>query len=199
MYLRKYAEVSDKSEDRVTMKVVCDCGCHEFYFFGNCVDQKEIEKREQLRKRFDRFGEFETYLDPETNINYLVKRNIFEKIKDKIPVSELPDFENVHIIKTKCADCGNEIVLFDSRYHGYNAVVGNISESKRDVQYEYSQLTNERCQAEIQIIHDIEYDEFIEEFGENLSTEYSSAFGYITIYAIDEKARKHRLFEEETE
>ena len=55
----------------------------------------------------------------ENGVEYLCgRKSIFHKTVEKI---ESKKFDNTEIIKAKCVCCGNEYVLFDSRFNGYDA------------------------------------------------------------------------------
>lgn len=197
LYLSKYLINQIEKKDVLILRIGCECGCSSFRFLENFEDKETEHKEKKLMSMFAKTNE--RYIDPDTKAKYFVKRNIFGKIKIKIPESELDNFGSARIVKAVCTSCKREIILFDSRYHGYDAVVGNKQNLDKNRQYQYREMANQIMQLEIELLQDIPYDEFLDEFGLELAENYSNAFSYITIYGLDEKGRRHRLFEEETE
>lgn len=197
MYLKECTIVKKSSKDIITLQVVCDCGCSNFYLLENILDAEEENRKKAYEKRFHSWRNIENYTDSITRIGYLVTRNVFGKISDRIPISEISNIERTHIIKVKCAKCGKEKTIYDSRCNGYNAIVADKRFSSNNKVYRYRLLQKEALEVEIKIRNDLTYDEFCEEVDERYTKEFSNAFSSIAICGIKE-GKKKKYFEEET-
>lgn len=200
IYLKECTEIKKKTDDSIVMKVLCNCGCSTFYLLENLLDVEEENIIKTYEKRFVSWKNIENYTDPITNIRYLVTRNRFGKIFDKIPISEISDIKRTHIIKVVCAKCSKEKVIYDNRHHGYNAIVtGNhFFSSNKEYQYRLIQVQGKTVmEVEIKIRNDLSYDEYYNEVEGNFINDFSNAFSNIEIYGII-KGKKKKIFEEET-
>ena len=196
-HLKECTKVKKSSKDTITLQVLCDCGCSNFYLLENILDAEEENRIKAYEKRLHSWRNIENYTDPITRIGYLVTRNVFGKISDRIPISEISNIERTHIIKVKCAKCDKEKIIYDSRYHGYSAIVNNKPFSSNNKVYRYKLLQKESVEVEIKIRNDLTYDEFCEEVDVSYIKEFSNAFSSIEIYGIKE-GKKKKYFEEET-
>lgn len=119
--------------------------------------------------------------------------------KEEIIIPPRPYFSAIAVIRIRCADCGQEYLLFDSRLHGYDGMTGE--HSPQEMCYEpHFKL---KCKDAVALQLKIENDESYEEFKENTDlgfteAQYSDAFGWIVIYKVDEKGKKTKIFELET-
>ena len=122
-------------------------------------------------------------------------------MEDNYP--ERPFCAGIEVFRVTCAACGHEITVFDSRYHGYDALYcdGLTPEAK---DYEPTlRPTGSRDGSPMRIALRLEHDESLEEFRENVGDEatydeYADAFTWIWVYATDQKGKKKKVFEFET-
>ena len=113
----------------------------------------------------------------------------------KFYIKDLPKFNMRRIIKATCNQCGTQFIVFDSQYHGYNALTENEQQVVSEFASQFIYTKNPK-EVFIELRTDLSYDEFSDEFGENME-KYSNAFGNIEIYILT-KGRKKKFFEEET-
>ena len=118
-YIEDILEITESGKGFIKCDVVCKCGSKHFVGFYNILEktkeQEEYEKQLQVffRKHKNVTG------STENGVEYLCgRKSIFHKTVEKI---ESKKFDNTEIIKAKCVCCGNEYVLFDSRFNGYDA------------------------------------------------------------------------------
>ncbi len=197
IYLKECTKIKKNSEDTITLQVLCNCGCSTFYLLENLLDVEEENSIRAYEKRLRSWGNIENYTDPITKVRYLVTRNVFGKIFDKIPISEIPDIKRTYIIKVECSECGKERIIYDSRHHGYNAIVTDKHFFGVNKEYQYKLMQKKAIEVEIKIRNDLTYDEYCEEVEEGFTKEFSNAFSSIEIYGIKD-GKKKKFFEEET-
>jgi hypothetical protein len=192
-YLKSFVKVTKLTKSDAVLKVFCECGCTEFYLLENMLDAGEEQKIRAYEKRLRSWGRIENQIDPMTGKRYLVKKSFWGRISDKIPIDDLPSMKRTHILKVKCSRCASEKVIFDNRYHGYNAVTSDSPTPSEEVEYPFRNLQSTPTDIEIKITNDLTYEELE---GRYTMEEVSNAFTNISIYTIQN--RKKKVFEEET-
>lgn len=197
LYLKECTKTKNCTKDAIILQVLCNCGCSAFYLLENILDIEEDNMIKAYEKRFSKWGHIEKYTDPITQISYLVAKNTFGKIIDKIPVSEIQDIKRTHIIKVECSKCGKQIILYDNRYHGYDAIVTKDQISIVHKEYQYRLIQKKPMEVEIKIRNDLSYGEYCKTIDETSTKEFSNAFSSIEIYGIKD-SKKKKYFEEET-
>lgn len=197
IYLKECTKIKKVQKDAIILQVLCNCGCSTFYLLENVLDIEEDNIIKAYEKRFSKWSYIENYTDPITQIRYLVARNTFGRIFDKIPVSEMQDIKRTYILKVECSECGSQSVIYDSRYHGYDAIVTKEQLSIVHKKYQYRLLQKKSMEVEIKIRNDLTYDEYCEEAEESSTEEFSNAFSSIEIYGIKD-GKKKKYFESET-
>lgn len=197
IYLKECTKIKKVQKDAIILQVLCDCGCSSLYLLENILDEEEANIIKAHEKRFSKWSRIENYTDPITQIRYLVARNAFGRIFAKIPTNEIQDIRRTQIIKVECGECGRQLVIYDSRYHGYDAIVTKNQFSTGCKKYQYRLLQKKSMEVEIKIRNDLTYDEFCEESEENSIKEFSNAFSSIEIYGIKD-GKKKKYFERET-
>ncbi len=197
IYLKHCTRIKKELENAIILQVSCNCGCSRFFIFKNILDTEEEHAISAYENRLCTWGNIESYTDSVTKNRYLVKKNIFGKIPDKIPISEIRDMKRTQIIKVKCIECGEEIIIYDSRYYGYNAIMIDKHDSSVNKEYQYVLISKKAMEVEIKIRNELTYKEFCEETGKSSINEYANAFSEIEIYEIKD-GKKKKIFEEET-
>lgn len=196
-YLKECTKIKKVQKDAIILQVLCNCGCSKFYLLENVLDIEEDNIIKAYENRFSKWSRIENYTDPITRIRYLVARNTFGRIFDKIPVSEIWDIERTYILKVECGECGSQSVIYDSRYYGYDAIVTKKQLSTESKEYQYRLLQKKSMEVEIKIRNDLTYDEYCEETQESSTEEFPNAFSSIEIYGIKD-GKKKKYFESET-
>lgn len=186
-YLREISTTVKTSEDTETLKMKCKCGNSRFTVSEYAESDKLKEKpgyKDIIR---------------ENDKLYLVKRNFFGRIVDKIECDDTFTTVPRRIVKIKCENCGREYVIFDNYLHGYDALCSLI-ENKRNIKTDvkFNETYSEPMEIFIKIYQSVTYEIFKEDF-ENCDFEtYLKAFTGIDIYGIDSKSKKIKILSEET-
>lgn len=113
------------------------------------------------------------------------------KLYDK----DIPEINTRRIVKATCSQCGKEHIIFDSQYHGYDALAEYETRPVPEFNPQYSYSKGE-TEALIEVRSDLPYDEFCEDFGDDVE-KYSNAFDDIEIYTLTD-GKKRRFFSQET-
>lgn len=99
--------------------------------------------------------------------------------------------EDAAVVKAVCCGCGAEYTLFDSRLHGYDAVISNHRDALPPP-LAFRQLNLLAAPLSIHLENDAAPDEFPDE------QERANAFDWITITGRFGRFRKKVLFDRET-
>ena len=202
VYLQTYAVNPQTKKNHTAFDLRCTCG-HKLFHASRRAETKE-EKR-LLKPYYD-------YLNLVFSGPRKVTRNEDgtvrhwhtedgEWVEDNYP--ERPFFAGIEVFRVTCAACGREITVFDSRFHGYDAIYcGDLTPEAEAYEPAFRQVGN-RDSSPMRIALKLEHDESLEEFRENVGAEatyeaYADAFTWIWVYAIDPKGKKKRIFEAET-
>jgi hypothetical protein len=201
-YLQTYAVDPQTKKNHTTFDLRCTCG-HELFHASRRADTKE-EKR--LLKPYYDYLEFiykcpRKYTIDENKIVHYWHSENGVWVEDNHP--ERPFFAGIEVFRVTCAACGREITVFDSRYHGYDAIYcGDLPPEAKAYQPSF-RPTGSRDGSPMRIALKLEHDESLEEFRENVGAEatfeeYADAFTWIWIYGMGENGKKKKLFESET-
>lgn len=201
-YLFPYAAEPRTKGCHTSFDLRCTCG-HELFFAFRRTETKE-EKR--LVKPYYDYLEFiykcpRKYTIDENKIVHYWHSENGEWVEDNYP--EKPFFAFIDTFCVTCAACEKRITLFDSRFHGYDAIYcGDLTPEAEAYEPAFRQIGN-RDGSPVKITVKLEHDESLEEFRESTGTEatyeaYADAFTWIWVYAIDQKGKKKKIFESET-
>ena len=110
-YLEEISEILETSKNNEVVIIKCKCSHAHFiaYEFRDLETSKGKPGFNEIIRENDKL--------------YLVKRNFFGKIVEKIECGNIFEKKQRRIIKSKCEKCGSEYVLFDNYRHGYDAVI----------------------------------------------------------------------------
>lgn len=201
-HLQAFAAEPRTKRCHTSFDLRCTCG-HELFFAFRRTETKE-EKR--LVKPYYDYLEFiykcpRKYTIDENKIVHYWHSENGVWVEDNYP--EKPFFAFIDTLCVTCAACEKRITLFDSRFHGYDAIYcGDLTPEAEAYEPAFRQVGN-RDGSPVKITVKLEHDESLEEFRESTGTEatyeeYADAFTWIWIYAIDQKGKKKRIFESET-
>ena len=182
-YIRSYADNMTVYKNARTVYIRCMCKCEKFDVYKNALNKEE----RKLKKLYDEAVKEEigswNSVYPESDIKGVVhwyKKKFPFGRKEVYPPKE-PDFLRLILYKAKCSECGKEILLFDSRFIGQNALEKGADLDLERYVPELQILTQN---SRVSISYEIDEDDDPEDFSE------------ITIAAIAEG--KHiKLFEYE--
>ena len=202
VYLQTYAVNPQTKKNHTAFDLRCTCG-HELFRASRRVETKE-EKR--LLKPYYDYLEFiykcpRKYTIDENKIVHYWHSENGVWVEDNYP--ERPFFAGIEVFRVTCAACGREITVFDSRYHGYDALYCDELTPEAKAYEPTLRSTGSRDGSPIRIALRLEHDESLEEFRENVGAEatpeeYANAFTWIWIYGMGENGKRKKLFEFET-
>ena len=194
-YLVSIADRIKEKKNLTAFHLKCLCGNNTFLL---AKSKNEEDKGNSFDKYWDSFRlpifSLETAID-KNGERYVYGTTFFGIRIGKFYIKDLPKFNMRRIIKATCNQCGTQFIVFDSQYHGYNALTENEQQVVSEFASQFIYTKNPK-EVFIELRTDLSYDEFSDEFGENME-KYSNAFGNIEIYILT-KGRKKKFFEEET-
>ena len=187
-HLEEISEIIETSENSEVAKIKCKCSHIRFIVYAFCESDNANVK--------PGFNE----IIRENDKLYLVKRNFFGKIVEKIECGNMFEKKQRRIIKAKCEKCGLEYILFDNYKHGYDAVITQQESCalKDEIIFDFKKVYSQPIEVFVKVYQDITYDQFKDEF-ENIDySSYLNSFGNIDIYGLNSKSRKIKIYSEET-
>lgn len=202
VYLQKYAVNPQAKKNHTAFDLRCTCG-HELFFAFRRAETKE-EKR-LVKPYYDYlltvFSSPRKMTKDEDGTVHRWHNEDGEWVEDNFP--EQPFFAGIEVFRVTCTACGHEITVFDSRYHGYDALYCDELTPEAKAYEPSFRPTGNRDGSPMRIALKLEHDESLEEFRENVgdeatSEEYANAFTWIWVYATDQKGKKKKVFESET-
>ena len=201
-HLQAFAAEPRTKRCHTSFDLRCTCG-HELFFAFRRTETKE-EKR--LLKPYYDYLEFiykcpRKYTIDENKIVHYWHSENGVWVEDNYP--EKPFFAFIDTLCVTCAACEKRITLFDSRFHGYDAIYCGDLTPEAEAYEPTLRPTGNRDGSPMRIALKLEHDESLEEFRENIGAEatyeaYADAFTWIWVYAIDQKGKKKKIFESET-
>lgn len=194
-YLREFASKVEKGTQTVSFMVNCKCQSTKFYLLENEETVEERTEREEFEKLLKNY-DGKAYSDKNGNI-FLSTKGVLGFGKKKIQLQKDSIPFQIRVIKAKCSDCGREILLFDNRKYGYDAIVEPHQNARQELKFLEESRNEKAVEIFMKIWNDLSYEEFIEEKGEGTVEEYSNAYSNIEIYTI-EGGKKKKVFEKET-
>lgn len=183
---------------------VCHCRNKSFFLFKNALTKNE---KAALQPYFDFLSLWccsdlpkEMNEDENGKTHYYMQRNYPDTEWTEVICPECPIFWGITVVKAKCSCCGKEFVLFDSRYHGYDAkYFNNLIQEEADYVPSMKQIrnkTNTPVQLQIKFRYVPTYDMFISYSDNSASPEdYENSFLQMWIYSIGENGKKRTAFE----
>jgi len=164
-YIRDYTGYTSAYKTSTTAYIRCRCSCETFEVYKNALNDKE----KKIKKLYDaavkeELGSWRSVYaeSDEASIVHWYKRKFLFGKKEVFPPEE-PDFLKIELYKAKCTECGKEILLFDNRFIGQNAL-----KKGEDIDLENYAPTMETIahQAEVRITYEIDEEDSPEEFSE---------------------------------
>ncbi|MBQ9746850.1 MAG: hypothetical protein IJW21_08525, partial [Clostridia bacterium] len=197
-YLKEIGFNETKKGGRTRFEIKCTCGCETFHIYKNKFTKEEkalIKPHLDALKYVYSVG-WPYWCDTDENGKthyYKIKFGV----KEEVFVPDCPSFALAESYKASCSACGKEFILFDNRFHGYDAVLTSAG-LERDLEYKptYAQKKFKDGKPR-RIFFQIENYDTLEEFCEDMEEEYdevtySNSFSWIWVYAIDENGKKSK-------
>ena len=211
-YLKPIVRELKVKGGRTTMALICDCGSESFWIYENELTPEEKKQMEPYERALDEllsggYGSFCTKDEDGTIHHWKLMEHPplwtpIEKCKAvEVFIPEKPRFAGVVSMQAECSRCGKVHTIFDNRIHGYDGVFCNAGEDLAYLPHYQKRTTRDGLPRKIEIA--VKNDETLEEFRENTDIDcdeatYSNAFGWICVYAIDEKGKKSKVLDAET-
>lgn len=204
-YLSPYAQIVKTSKTWSSFTFSCICGCHSFIPF---VNYYTLEEETAMKPYYDALNYCFTGAWASTctkdDDGTLHRWKLFTPAgldgpKEEVFIPDKPFFANIMAVKIKCTHCGEDHLIFDSRYHGYDGMTGTHTEEVLNYQPHF----RAKCRSAVGIEIKVENDPSLESFEENTGIrftemQYSNAFSFIKIYAVNPDGKKRMIFECET-
>ncbi len=184
-HLKKYAYDVNTSQDTVSFRLKCNCGCKDFDLLKNTYTAEEERSVHAYEKSLPKTGWHAVYGGIDANGNRYTYIKILGLFKKHVRFPEAPYFVGIEVMKAVCKNCKKEIILFDNRMHGSSSVKG-ISEDKMN----YLPYFDDGKKKPGKVIVVLDCDE-AEEADPNMFTR-------IRVYSITDQ-RKSLFYEQETD
>ena len=120
-YLKPYSLTANQKSSRLSFQLKCTCGCDVFSIIGNSYTQEEKRIKKEYEDKIPDTGWHTIYggIDASGKPYCYIKKFFF--FKKYIELPQEPVFMGINVIKAACSQCQKEIVVFDSRYNGYDS------------------------------------------------------------------------------
>lgn len=198
-YLKDISRKLNEKDNEIEVQIVCSCENMNFYVFENTITKEEENNIAKYKKIVHKYNEY--YRDKISGVLYLVHRNIFGKIIDKIEAEKLPKINLAKAIKIKCSKCDKQYIIFDNRLYGYNAILNPITniQELNFMQKRFNSSLTDLVSITIKLCNELSYEEFKIETNNSSLEGYSNSFSSILIEGriIDLNEKKVVIISEE--
>ena len=196
-YIENILSITKEKRGEIECDVVCECGARHFIGYKNVIVRSEEDVAYEVAYNAfnDKYSRIRFGDENGVSCLYGMKGLFGEEILEKFEYKQL---DSTEIVKVKCAKCGKEYILFDSRFHGYDATIPE-RESKYDgVVYDFAPIIWKKDQDglatfTVKIQNDDSLEDFIENAYETDEETYSNSFGWITIKAVNIKTKAKKI------
>ena len=204
-YLKSIATLEKQTKQWTHFSLACPCGCKKFQVFENTLTKEEKALMKPYNDAIQAKGASGLGITRDEN-GTLHYWKLYEPFKgldgrhEEIIVPPAPFFSGIWVWKIVCDECGQEFILFDSRFHGYDGVF-NEGATKETLSYQptFRRKCKDSVSLSVKVENDDSYEEFCENCGDDCTKEqYADAFSWIVVYKIDEKGKKTKILESET-
>lgn len=197
-YLKQYAIEPKQKDNHISFKLRCSCGGETFHVLEKDYTNDEKILIKEYKESIPNTGWHTIYGGLDANgkpYQYIKVLGVFKK---QITLPQAPVFMDVNVIKAICPKCQKEIVLFDSRYHGYEGMTSPDEEAKKYIPH-YKQRDNKLYQIKVAVENEPSLEAFNVGINEQCTFEfYSNSFGWICIHGLDENGKEKLLYDFET-
>lgn len=204
-YLRNQAQIMKTTKSWTSFSLFCNCGCRRFIPYANAYTPEE---EKALKPYYDALHDSLSggwasacTKDEDGTLHHwkLLSPAGWNGPKEEVFIPEQPFFAGITVIKIRCENCGAEHRIFDNRHHGYDGMTGTHTEEERNYQPRF----RPKCRSAVGIEIKVENDPSLEDFEKNTGLrfteeQYSNAFSWVKIYAVNPDGKKRTIFECET-
>lgn len=208
-YLRDIAYRENSKNNLTTFYLKCICGCTLFDVYESYLTKKE---KELCQPYYDALnysvtgGCFSNCTKDENGIihHWIYFTHSLNGPKEEVFIPPVPIFAHINTIKVRCSECGKEYTIYDSRYNGYAGLFCTTCNEEEKSYVPHFRLKKRHDNSSVEICIRIENDASFETFKKNTNidcsyNDYTEAYTWLTIYSIDSKLKKRKLFEFETD
>lgn len=197
-YLKQYASEQMQKGNLLSFRLKCSCGCELFTILENSYTNEETRRIKEYEDSIPKTGLHTIYGGLDSNGNPYQYIRILGIFKKHITFPQIPVFMGVNVVKAICSHCQREILLFDSRYHGYDAMISDNKEVKKYIPV-FKQRGNIAYGIEVTIENEPSLQAFTEALNEHCSYAfYSNSFHCIRLSGLDRNGKKKLLYAFET-
>ena len=197
-YLKQYAIAQKQKGNRLSFKLKCSCGCETFTILEKDYTHNEKKIIREYENKIPHTGWHSIYGGLDSNgkpYSYIKILGIFKKY---ITFPQTPAFMEVNVMKATCSQCQKEIILFDSRYYGYEGMISSDAEAKKYIPH-FKLSSRKLYSIEVTVENEPSLEMFNEVSNKQCSLEfYSNSFSWIRIRGLDENGKKKILYDFET-
>jgi hypothetical protein len=197
-YLKQYAIEQKQIGNQLSFKLKCLCGCETFTILERNYTNDEKRLIKEYENKIPYTGLHSIYGGLDSNgkpYSYIKILGIFKKY---ITFPQTPAFMDVNVMKSTCSQCQKEIILFDSRYYGYEGMMSNDIEAKKYIPH-FKQSGHNLYGIEVTVENEPSLEIFNNVSNKQCSLEfYSNSFSWIRIHGLDENGKKKLLYDFET-
>lgn len=198
-YLKQYAIEQKQKGNQLSFKLKCSCGCETFTILEKNYTNDEKRLISEYENKIPYTGWHSIYGGLDANgkpYSYIKILGIFKKY---ITFPQMPMFIEVNVVKATCSQCQKEIVLFDSRYYGYEGMMSDDVEAKKYIPH-FKPISRKLYSIEVSIENEPSLEAFNEVLKKQSSLEfYSNSFSWICIRGLDANGKKKILYDFETD
>ena len=196
-YIENILSITKEKRGEIECDVRCECGARHFIGYKNVIVRSEEEAAYEAAYNAFNYKYIRIRFGNENGVPYLygMKGLFGEEILEKFECKQL---DSTEIVKVKCAECGKEYILFDSRFHGYDATI-HERECKYDgAVYDFAPIVWKKdkdglATFTVKIQNDDSLEDFIENAYETDEETYSNSFGWIIIKAVNIKTKAKKV------
>lgn len=167
--------IVNNDKNCIKMSFKCHCGCEHFKLFKKKKNKNEVQRDKKIDKMFKTpFRTTEIQNDSKGNL-FIIQKNLLNREIKRISYDPTKEFWN--FVSIQCDLCDSKYVIFDERFHGYEACISPRNECDDIDSITYSNQAS-RVNVVIYYSNDLEdVEEFIKD--------KTLAFGRIKIYSIN--------------
>ena len=212
VYLREHSYDCIQKKNSLVFNLKCTCGNQKLKVLkATTKESTQSEKKWEdywKKYRFLPIFSFADSTERKSGKRYIYGNTFLGIRVGKLYFEDVPFVKDLCVVKAFCPICAKEVILFDNRKHGYDALSDALDRQqfvKATVPFANEKnlifrnlCRGNECEITIAIKNGLSSDDFYETFGKNASDEdYSIAFSRIKIIAITGK-KKHTILDEET-
>lgn len=204
-YLKSIAvRVSEKGE-WTTFSLKCTCGCEDFFLSQNDLTKEEQKQEQPYYDALDylfgsSFGSTGRWFDEQGRAHSwrLLSADGLNGPKEDVIIPAKPFFSGIIRITARCAQCGTEHLLFDSRFHGYDGLIQMPTPEELAYQPHMKQRRGGPIALQVKVETTETPESFLEiDRTDRSPNDWTNAFDWIIVYKVS-NGKRTKIFDLET-